>query len=148
MWLFKEKGRATYLEFLRNLTPQILLFAFIVIIGSRLDKNPVQSTYWFVNISMLVCFGLMWFLAFFANSSLLYEKALASRPDVEEHKDYLKSQGVSGGKLAIQSFLFTCGTHPLLVFEVFIIIFLIYASTILGMMSGVITAAGFLKNIS
>ncbi|WP_040072048.1 hypothetical protein [Pseudomonas batumici] len=148
MWLFKEKGRAAYLEFLRNLTSQILLFAFIVIIGSRIDKNPVQSTYWFVNMSMLVCFGFMWFLAFAANGTLLYDKALASRPDVEVHKDSLKAQGVNGGKLAMQSFLFTCRTHPLLVFEVFIIIFVIYASTILGMMSGVITAAGFLKNIS
>ena len=149
MWFFKEKGRAAYLEFLRNLTPQILLSAFVIIIGVRMDKTPPESTFsFFCLVLALICFGVMWILSFVANNTLLYEKALASRPDIQEQKDLLKAQGVQGYQLAKESFLFTCRKHPGLVLEVFVIIFVIYAGTVLGMMSGVLTALGFLKNIN
>ncbi|PNA04009.1 MULTISPECIES: hypothetical protein [unclassified Pseudomonas] len=148
LWFFKKEGRATYLEFLRNLTPQILLFAAIMIIGEKMMRQPPESCAWYgIGVFVLVLFAIMWILAFAANGSLLYDKALASRSDIEEHKSMLKEGGLKGGKLAWASFKYTAGNHRLLVAEVVIIIFVIYGSTILAMMSGVITALGFLKNV-
>ncbi|WP_411835607.1 hypothetical protein ACLBNB_19235 [Pseudomonas chlororaphis subsp. aurantiaca] len=149
MWFFKREGRATYLEFLRNLTPQILLFAFIVIVGDKISRGLSSLSFGvFVNGFMLLCFFLMWGWAFFANASLLYDKALSSCPDVEEYKNSLKGRGVKNYKAAWGTFIYTCKRHPLLVVEILMIIFVIYVGAILGMMSGVITAVGFVKNMS
>lgn len=147
MWFFRREGRATYLEFLRNLTPQILLFAVIVLIGEKLSSRPLESGLWnTVAIVILISFAIMWVLAFAANGSLLYDKAIDSCPDIAQHKSKLKNEGIKGARLAWKSFKFTFDNHPLLILEVVIIIFVIYAATILAMVSGVMTALGFLKN--
>jgi hypothetical protein len=67
------KARAHYLEFLRNLTPQILLFSFVLISGSKLDFAVIDVTNWHGTLLfylLITYFG----LAVYANSSLFYEK--------------------------------------------------------------------------
>lgn len=40
------EGSKHYLEFLRNLTPQILLFAFVLVVGSKLNFREVDLSNW------------------------------------------------------------------------------------------------------
>lgn len=149
MWLFKQEGRSKYLEFLRNLTPQILLLSFFLFFGVKLGGfTPDQFFLKIGAFVVLVCFAAMWVLAFAANGQLLYEAAIASEPKIEEHKSELVSSGVKGWRLTWGVFSFTCKNHLRLVFEVFIIVTIIYTSTILAIASSVVTSVGFLRSMT
>ncbi len=39
-------GKKFYLEFLRNLTPQVLLFSFVLIVGRKLDFSTIDLGNW------------------------------------------------------------------------------------------------------
>ncbi|MFZ2525862.1 MAG: hypothetical protein WAW87_11195 [Candidatus Ferrigenium altingense] len=64
-------GRSAYLEFLRNLTPQAVLFSFVLLIGSKLGFHyePDNAIPTLLFVMLLGAFG----LAVYANSSLFYE---------------------------------------------------------------------------
>lgn len=65
-------GRKHFLEFLRNLTPQVILLSIAMLLGARLDFSRFDIN----NIGMTFLFFAMLFsflLAFYANSTLLYE---------------------------------------------------------------------------
>lgn len=47
-------GNKHYLEFLRNLTPQILLFAFVLVVGSKLNFSKVDFSNWLPTILFYV----------------------------------------------------------------------------------------------
>lgn len=70
-------GRAPFLEFLRNLTPQAFLLAVALVAGFRLEptcchpENAKQTAIFFVFLAM-------WIAAVWANSSLFIEKYLVS----------------------------------------------------------------------
>lgn len=67
------KARTHYLEFLRNLTPQVLLFSVVLILGGKLNFTKFDISNWYG--TLLFCLFLLYFcLAFYANSSLFYEK--------------------------------------------------------------------------
>jgi len=73
-------GSKFYLEFLRNLTPQILLFAFVMVVGSKLDfgkvdfSNLLQTTLFYV---LLVAF----FFAVWGNCNQLFNGCY---PDIKK----------------------------------------------------------------
>ena len=69
-------GRSAYLEFLRNLTPQGLLFSFILLLGSKLGfhYSPDNTIPTFLFFMLFGMFG----MAVHANSTIFYERGFAN----------------------------------------------------------------------
>ena len=89
-------GREPYLEFLRNLTPQIVLFTLVLILWvkldfTRIDLNNAQPT-----ITFFVLLG-SFALAFYANSTVFYKKCFAELEAwLKEERAQHTSDGIKG----------------------------------------------------
>ncbi|EIO4107045.1 TPA: hypothetical protein ACGU4U_004279 [Vibrio vulnificus] len=63
---FMHSGRKHYLEFLRNLTPQVLLLSFTFTVGSRLNFGVIDLSNWFPTVIFFVLL-IAFISAFYAN---------------------------------------------------------------------------------
>lgn len=89
-------GRAHYLEFLRNLTPQIILFSITLLIGARLDFSRFDIGNWLPTTLFFFLFG-SFALAFYANSTLFYERCFSNLIQWRsELFDSLNAKGIKG----------------------------------------------------
>lgn len=89
-------ARGPFLEFLRNLTPQILLFSIAIIMSSKLDL----STFDFGNIWNSLPFFLVVatsFAAAIANMFMFIEGSCRSFADIDDESKRLHSAGIKGG---------------------------------------------------
>ena len=69
-----DRARPHYLEYLRNLTPQTLLFAFVLISGSKLNFREFDISNWHATSAFyLLLFA--FFLAVYANTTWFYKKS-------------------------------------------------------------------------
>jgi hypothetical protein len=71
-----NSGRAHYLDFLRNLTPQIILFSMAIFVMLKLDFTRFD----FNNIAPTFLFFFLFSsfaLAFYANSTLFYDRCFS-----------------------------------------------------------------------
>jgi hypothetical protein len=66
------KGSKYYLEFLRNLTPQIFLFTFTVVIGDKIDFTQFDLSNWRETLIFYVLLIAFW-IAFIGNIKQLFE---------------------------------------------------------------------------
>jgi hypothetical protein len=66
-------GRSFYLEFLRNLTPQIALLTVTFLLGSMLDFTRIDLSNWLPTFACFVLFG-AFVLAFYVNAAIFYER--------------------------------------------------------------------------
>lgn len=64
--------RAAYLEYLRNLTPQILLFAFILVVGQRAYDANTEDRLVLYSLLFIIVFGFV--CAFAANTINFHQK--------------------------------------------------------------------------
>lgn len=71
-------GRAHYLEFLRNLTPQIILFSIVLLLMVRIDFNRVDLGNVLPTLLFFFLLG-SFMLAFYANSTLFYERCFSGQ---------------------------------------------------------------------
>lgn len=62
-----EKGRPAFLEFLRNLTPQILLLSFALVAYSRIDIGRWDPSNWGPTL-VFYSFAIAWLLALVASA--------------------------------------------------------------------------------
>ena len=89
-------ARKSYLEFLRNITPQILLFSFVLFLGQKLDftsfdiSNFFQTAIFYVLVIALI-------IAFASNCTLLFESMY---PNSEKwfRRNFLRSRRQSNSK--------------------------------------------------
>lgn len=61
------EGRQVFLEFLRNLTPQVLLLAVVLPMGVQLDFRVFDASNWVVTLAFFAC-ALTLLLAVLANT--------------------------------------------------------------------------------
>lgn len=73
-WL--EAARSPYLNFLRNLTPQIFLASMAWIYSNNLNFRVLSFSNWRPTIAFFV-FVLMFLFAFYSNASLFFDEAFA-----------------------------------------------------------------------
>lgn len=66
------EGSKHYLEFLRNLTPQILLFAFVLVVGSKLNFHKVDFSNWLQTMLFYVLL-IAFFFAAWGNCNQLFK---------------------------------------------------------------------------
>lgn len=72
MYILKE-GRAAYLEFLRNLTPQILMLTLAFFLGQKIDFTQFDLAYTTPTL-IFYSFLLIAIFAAYANATLFMEK--------------------------------------------------------------------------
>ncbi|MBD9407237.1 hypothetical protein IB236_17990 [Acidovorax sp. ACV02] len=66
MLIFKKEGQRALLEFLRNLTPQVLLATTALLLWIHLDFKRFDLSNWPSTVAFFSCVGVFW-LAFLAN---------------------------------------------------------------------------------
>jgi hypothetical protein len=88
-------ARGPFLEFLRNLTPQILLFSIAIIMGTKLDlmKFDLSNTW---STMLFITFMGTFFAAAIANMFMFIEGACRSIEEIDEKSKRLHSDGITG----------------------------------------------------
>ncbi|WP_444922363.1 hypothetical protein ACJJID_08650 [Microbulbifer sp. CnH-101-G] len=77
MYILRE-GRKDFLDFLRNLTPQILILSLVIMCGVQLDFTVIDFSKTGLTFIFWVLVAL-WGMAFWANATLLVESAINSK---------------------------------------------------------------------
>ncbi|WP_415893876.1 hypothetical protein ACMXYN_05630 [Neptuniibacter sp. PT8_73] len=99
---FMHSGRKHYLEFLRNLTPQVLLLSFALTVGSRLNFGVIDLSNW-LPTSIFFVLLIAFFSAFFANS---YQFVAGVYGDFGRWSDRISSAAASNAKVGRERILF------------------------------------------
>ncbi|MCX7131062.1 hypothetical protein [Aeromonas sp.] len=88
-------ARGPFLEFLRNLTPQILLLSIAIIMGTKLDltKFDLSNTWNTMPFILVMC---TFFAAAIANIFMFIEGSCRSIEEIDEQSKRLHSAGVKG----------------------------------------------------
>lgn len=98
-------GRPHYLEFLRNLTPQIILLSLALYLMNRLDLSRFDLANSGPTFLFLLFFG-AFALAFYANTTLFYERCFSQwRVWLKETQDSLVAQGLTRLKISSAIYL-------------------------------------------
>lgn len=112
-------GRAAFLEFLRNLTPQILLFTIALAMASKLNLTHISFSWedlWHTLPFILVIFTFL--SAAIANITLFIEKAATSVDWVNEKSKELQSGGVRGVSLIMALLKLVAKNNPKFFIEI------------------------------
>jgi hypothetical protein len=86
--------RASLLEYLRNLTPQILLFSAAIFTGTRLDFTRIELSNWLSTL-IFIALLLTFFTAVIANAYIFIE-AFKSLPQINERLENIRLKNPSG----------------------------------------------------
>ena len=93
--MFMGESRKEFLEFLRNLTPQILFLTLAFILGTKLDLSKLEfSIQGLKNVApFATCLGV--FLgATMANIGLFIDTAITSNSSLDAEVELIKSQNI------------------------------------------------------
>ena len=88
-------ARGPFLEFLRNLTPQILLFSIAIIMGSKLDLTKFDLGNTWNTLPFIFVMG-TFFAAAVANMFMFIEGSCRSIADIDDESKRLHSEGIKG----------------------------------------------------
>ena len=88
-------ARGPFLEFLRNLTPQILLLSIAIIMGTKLDFTKFDLSNTWNTMPFILVVG-TFFAAAIANMSMFIEGSCRSIEEIDEQSKRLHSEGVKG----------------------------------------------------
>lgn len=144
MFYILKDGREPFLNFLRNLTPQAIFLALAALAGIKLEmwtcchpENTKQT---------IVFFGFLgvWFLSFWANSSLFFEKYLVSVETInEESKRLISEEKLPFFKHFWALIKFAKRTQPQIIVEAFIAFFVIEFGLAATIYISVMTATNY-----
>lgn len=88
-------GKGPFLEFLRNLTPQILLFSVALVLTVKLDLNKVDLENWRATLPFLAMISIF-VCAAMANVLNFIEASCRSFSPIDEESKRLKKEGITG----------------------------------------------------
>ena len=97
--LLLNQGQRPLLEFLRNLTPQVLLASTALLLWVRLDFRRVEPTNWPSTLAFFLCLGLL-VLAFFSNMNQFLDALLDSLNPYARVARRLRKRGASSKHVA------------------------------------------------
>ena len=98
--MFFGAYRGAFLEFLRNLTPQIVLLIAAFVAGSRLNLQSIEATWTGVKnaAAFWLCLVLI-FGSFMANATQFVERVVTSTEALDIEVSRIRARSLSGGKL-------------------------------------------------
>lgn len=97
--LLLNEGQRPLLEFLRNLTPQVLLASTGLVMGVRLDFSRFDVPNWFFSSAFFACLALL-VLAFLANTNQFLDALLESLDPYACVARRLRRKGVPPNRVA------------------------------------------------
>lgn len=142
-----KDGRAPFLDFLRNLTPQTLVLSFGLIAGNKLQptccysENAKQTVIFF-------CFFVIWVLAVWANSSLFIEKYLVSVERINRAARLLIKLRVTGLRNLSTLLRYAWRNERSIFFEVVVVFVVVEFGLVVVVMSAIGSATALLKALS
>lgn len=88
-------ARGPFLEFLRNLTPQILLLSIAIIMGTKFDLTKFDLGNTWNTMPFILVMG-TFFAAAIANMFMFIEGSCRSIEEIDEQSKRLHSEGIKG----------------------------------------------------
>lgn len=138
-------GRAAFLEFLRNLTPMVLLASIAFVTWAQLDFYRVDLGNWKTTLVFWICFTTA-ALSVAANLAGFLEKSIAFPLGLERGIRRLRLRGHSDARLAVALFRLALRAKPAVVVEGVLAIVVVYGAMIASIMSAGNVAMTALKN--
>ena len=138
-------GRSAFLEFLRNLTPAILIGSVSVATWAKLDFQRLDMGNWFETL-VFVGTAVTAVLAFFANMWGFLDHAFAPLPGVERTMKRLVRRGHSKRTLMVTLIRLAARKRPMIVLEVTLTIAIIDVAMFAGVKSAFSAAIAVLRN--
>ena len=141
-----QAGRGSFLEFLRNLTPQVLIFSIGIVAGYKLEptccypENLKQTC-------IFICFISIGFAAIWANCSLFIENYLISFKRIGRASKLLNSLGVSGTRNLHALIKHTWRKRRIVFIELVIVFVLVEFGLVVVLFTAVSTSVSVLKTI-
>ena len=139
-------GRAPFLEFLRNLTPQAVLLAFIIVASRNLEMTCCNFSNW-KNTGIFLSLILIWLASVWANSSIFFEKYLVSLPKIEEESKRLLKLKISRRKHFVAFYQFCWSGHKSLIVEFIFVFVVIEWSLVVTVLHAIPMAMAFPKQL-
>lgn len=131
--------RGPMLEFLRNLTPQILLLSIATILGLKLDLNKFDIGNFWGTLPFLLILA-TFFVALVANIITLIEKTIDSIAWVDEEGVRLQSQGIKGCKRLKVIFQMLCKQNKVFFVEISLVFLIALAGYVVVITTSISTA--------
>jgi hypothetical protein len=97
--MFTGNNRKAFLEFLRNLTPQILFLTMALILGTRIDLSKFEFS--FAGAINFFPFGMcmvIFFGSFIANITLFLDSAITSTENLDKQVEMIANQKINSLK--------------------------------------------------
>ena len=138
-------GRPAFLEFLRNLTPMVLLASIAFVTWAQLDFRRVDLDNWKTTMVFWICFTTA-ALSIAANMIGFLEKAVAFPLGLERGIRRLRLRGHADALLVVALFKMALRAKPAVVAEAVIAIVVIYGAMIASTMSAGSVALTALRN--
>jgi hypothetical protein len=138
-------GRSAFLEFLRNLTPAILIGSVSVATWAKLDFQQVDMGNWFETL-VFVGTAVTATLAFFANMWGFLDQAFAPLPGVDRIMKRLVRRDYSKRILLVTLIRLAGRERPVIVLEVTVTIAVIYVAMFAGVRSAFSAAIAVLRS--
>lgn len=133
------KGKESFLEFLRNLSPQIFITAAATVLQVTLGK--FDNTFeWYKHAALIGILWLTWVAAMVANISNFIEKFTET---IDEYQEL--DQMADYGFLKRIGFLWK--TRKSLFFEALVLLVVVTVSMLTVMISSIFSSAGALKTL-
>ncbi|MGE8099699.1 hypothetical protein [Pseudomonas fluorescens] len=121
--MFLGEGKRALLEFLRNLTPQILFLTLAIIFSTKLDLETFDFSFEGVKRSFAFVMCLLVFIgAWVANMSSFIESVLKSPEELEKIAAEIRCQKIAFWKRTWMLFCANCRCNKLVFFEVALVV--------------------------
>jgi hypothetical protein len=138
-------GKGAFLEFLRNLTPTILMTSGAVLFWFRLDFDRIDLRNWGATSAFYAC-AITAALSWFANVSQFLDKAFSPVPGLERGIRLLKARGHSTNDLLGALLLLAWRRRPVIVIEAVVVVLISIAAVQVGAHAATSAAATALRS--
>jgi glucan phosphoethanolaminetransferase (alkaline phosphatase superfamily) len=138
-------GRAAFLEFLRNLTPTVLIGSIALVLWARLDFTRFLWSNWASTLAFYVC-TLTAAMSFFANVAAFLDHAMGPSFGFERAIRRLRLRGHGNRRLLWALVLLTWRGKPIFFLELTVAMLVVYAALFVGVSAAVSGATTALRN--
>ena len=141
MFLLSKEGSRHLLEFLRNLTPQVLLLSTSLVLYILWRKSPTSYGY----LILFFAISGMCLAAIVANANNFLDNAFSHSAAIAEERDRLKAASTSGRASIRQIIHYIWVEKRGTFFELTIVVIFLYSALFAILIAAVTTASKALK---
>lgn len=145
MYILRE-GRTAFLDFLRNLSPQVLLLTIAAISSHKLTFTCCYASN--AKLTFLaICFYFVWGAAVWANTSLFIKNCLVPAKTFDDESRMLAYAGVRGWRNTRAVLVFAWKNERSIFLEILIIAVVVEIALVMVMLTAIASANNLLKLI-